>query len=293
MKAKKVMAMAMASAMILSLTACGGGNSSDDAAKGGETQSEEKATVNVVEPNKDAANTEKTDETLTVGLASEPSSLYGASVGKTENEEQIIGNAMLDSLVKFNYSTNEIEPSLATEWEWVDDTHLKFKLRDDVTMSDGTPLVADDVVYTCNKIWIEKNQTNDTGKYLVGATAEDEHTVVIEFNTVAPDFLKMMSWTNFGIVSEDEVNAAGGLEQISTNPLAGSGPYKFKEWKNGQSVTLERNENYWDKDYAGYYKEIVFTFTSDAAARENGCRIRRFRYRIRYAGKSGFYICRK
>ena len=38
MKAKKVMAMAMASAMILSLTACGGGNSSDDAEKGGETQ---------------------------------------------------------------------------------------------------------------------------------------------------------------------------------------------------------------------------------------------------------------
>ena len=112
MKVKKVMAMAMASAMILSLTACGGGNSSDDAAKGGETQSEEKVTVNVVEPNKDAANTEKTDETLTVGLASEPSSLYGASVGKTENEEQIIGNAMLDSLVKFNYSTNEIEPIL-------------------------------------------------------------------------------------------------------------------------------------------------------------------------------------
>lgn len=268
MKAKKVMAMAMASAMILSLTACGGGNSSDDAAKGGETQSEEKATVNVVEPNKDAANTEKTDETLTVGLASEPSSLYGASVGKTENEEQIIGNAMLDSLVKFNYATNEIEPSLATEWEWVDDTHLKFKLRDDVTMSDGTPLVADDVVYTCNKIWIEKNTTNDTGKFIAGATAEDEHTVVIEFNTVAPDFLKMMSWTNFGIVSEDEVNAAGGIDKVSTNPAVGSGPYKFKEWKNGQSVTLERNENYWDEEYAGYYKEIVFTFTSDAAARE-------------------------
>ena len=92
---------------------------------------------------------------------------------------------------------------------------------------------------------------------------------MIAFNTVAPDFLKMMSWTNFGIVSEDEVNAAGGLEQISTNPLAGSGPYKFKEWKNGQSVTLERNEeNYWDKGTAGMYKEIVFTFTSDAAARE-------------------------
>lgn len=267
MKAKKVMAMAMASAMILSLTACGG-SSSDSSSKGDSSSSDAKATVSVVKPNQDAANTEKTDETLTIGLSSEPSSLYGAAGGKTENEEQIIGNAMLDSLVKFNYATNEIEPSLATDWEWVDDTHLKFTLRDDVTMSDGTPLVADDVVYTCNKIWIEQNTTNDTGKYIKGATADDEHTVTIEFNTTAPDFLKMLSWTNFGIVSEDEVNAAGGLDAVQTNPVIGSGPYKFKEWKNGQSVTLERNDNYWDKDYAGYYKEIVFTFTSDAAARE-------------------------
>lgn len=267
MKAKKVMAMAMASAMILSLTACGG-SSSDSSSKGDSSSSDAKATVSVVKPNQDAANTEKTDETLTIGLSSEPSSLYGAAGGKTENEEQIIGNAMLDSLVKFNYATNELEPSLATDWEWVDDTHLKFTLRDDVTMSDGTPLVADDVVYTCNKIWIEQNTTNDTGKYIKGATADDEHTVTIEFNTTAPDFLKMLSWTNFGIVSEDEVNAAGGLDAVQTNPVIGSGPYKFKEWKNGQSVTLERNDNYWDKDYVGYYKEIVFTFTSDAAARE-------------------------
>ena len=261
------MAMAMASAMILSLTACGG-SSSDSSSKGDSSSSDAKATVSVVKPNQDAANTEKTDETLTIGLSSEPSSLYGAAGGKTENEEQIIGNAMLDSLVKFNYATNELEPSLATDWEWVDDTHLKFTLRDDVTMSDGTPLVADDVVYTCNKIWVEQNTTNDTGKYIKGATADDEHTVTIEFNTTAPDFLKMLSWTNFGIVSEDEVNAAGGLDAVQTNPVIGSGPYKFKEWKNGQSVTLERNDNYWDKDYAGYYKEIVFTFTSDAAARE-------------------------
>lgn len=267
MKAKKVMAMAMASAMILSLTACGG-SSSDSSSKGDSSSSDAKATVSVVKPNQDAANTEKTDETLTIGLSSEPSSLYGAAGGKTENEEQIIGNAMLDSLVKFNYATNELEPSLATDWEWVDDTHLKFTLRDDVTMSDGTPLVADDVVYTCNKIWIEQNTTNDTGKYIKGATADDEHTVTIEFNTTAPDFLKMLSWTNFGIVSEDEVNAAGGLDAVQTNPVIGSGPYKFKEWKNGQSVTLERNDNYWDKDHVGYYKEIVFTFTSDAAARE-------------------------
>jgi peptide/nickel transport system substrate-binding protein len=48
----------------------------------------------------------------------------------------------------------------------------------------------------------------------------------------------------------------------------GSGKYKFKEWVQGQYVTLERNEDYWNPDYTGYFKEIKFTFTQDAASRE-------------------------
>ena len=222
----------------------------------------------MITPNQDPANTEKSDEELVVGLPSEPSVMYGAAQGVCENEEEIICHAIFDSLVKYDYGTKEIKPNLATSWEWVDETHLKFTLRDDVMMSDGTPLVADDVVYSCNEIWAAQNQTNDTGKYLVGATADDEHTVTIEFNTVAPDFLTMLSWTSFAVVSEDEINAVGGLEAASKSPTLGTGPYKFKEWKNGQYVILERNDDYWNKDYVGYFKTIKFVFTNDAAARE-------------------------
>ena len=270
MKAKKLLAFALAGTMMISLAACGGSkdSSTDSSSSDNSGDDSAKATVDVVTPNTDPANTEKTDEELKIGLASEPSTLYGPAGGKTENEEQIINAALLETLVHYNYSTNEIEPALATEWEWVDDTHLKFTLRDGVTMSDGTPLTADDVVYTCNEIWLKQNATNDTGKYLVGATKDDDKTVTIEFNTVAPDFLPMVSWPNFGIVSEDEVNAAGGLDAVQKNPVISCGRYKFKEWKSGQYVTLERNDDYWDKDYAGYYKTITFTFTSDAAARE-------------------------
>lgn len=264
MKLKKITAIFLAVAMMFSLAACGG----EDKAASTETDSAETTATHIVESNQDPANTEKSDETLTIGLAGEPSTLYGAAGGKTENEEQIIGSALLDTLVEVDYATNEVQPNLATEWEWVDSTHLKFTLRDDVTMSDGTPLVADDVVYTMNNVCRDLNATNDTGKFLSNAVADDEHTVTIEFNTAAPDFLTMLSWTSFGIVTEDEVSAAGGVEAVQTNPMVGCGPYKFKEWKNGQSVTIERNEEYWDKDYVGYFKEIVFTFTSDAAARE-------------------------
>ena len=216
-----------------------------------------------------AVNTEVTDETLVVCLASEPSSLWGAVDGKVENESQIINNALMDCLVGLDEETGDIVPRLATSWEWVDDTHCRFTLRDDVTMTDGTPLVADDVVYSVG-IWTTYSGNNDTGMYIVGAEKEDDHTVTIEFNTVAPDLLAMMTWSNFGIASEDEVNAAGGLENVGHNPVIGSGKYRFVSWDNGQSVVIERNDNYWDKDWKGYFKTIKFTFTNDGASRVMG-----------------------
>jgi ABC-type transport system substrate-binding protein len=45
-------------------------------------------------------------------------------------------------------------------------------------MSDGTPLVADDVVYTVETA-MEFSPNNDTGSYFVSAVADDEHTVTI------------------------------------------------------------------------------------------------------------------
>ncbi len=216
-----------------------------------------------------AVNTEMTDETLVVCLASEPSTLWGAPDGKVENECQIINSALMDRLVNTDKETGDVIPMLASSWEWVDDTHCRFTLRDDVIMSDGTPLVADDVLYSV-EVWTTYSGNNDTGIYIVGAEKEDDHTVTIEFNTVAPDLLAMLTWSNFGIASEDEVNAAGGLENVGRNPLVGSGKYRFVEWDNGQSITIERNDNYWDENWKGYFKTIKFTFTNDGSSRVMG-----------------------
>ncbi|MDE7310556.1 MAG: ABC transporter substrate-binding protein [Eubacterium sp.] len=288
MKFKKMLCLGIAAVMSVTLLAgCGGG-----AAKTGGQQSESDANTAVTDntgneqdssgntpdegntdgaggvkgANEDMPNTQTTDETLRIGLSAEPSTIWGSGVGKVENEAQIISSAIMDRLVNVDRNTGDVYSMLASEWEWVDDTHCTFTLRDDVTMSDGTPLVADDVVYSAG-VWMDINANTDTGRFLAGAKADDEHTVTIEFNTAAPDFLNMIAWSNFGIVSEDEVNAAGGLEEAAKNPVIGVGRYKFKEWKSGQSITLERNDDYYDKDYAGYYKEIVFTFTQDSAAR--------------------------
>ena len=211
---KKLVSLVLAAAMALSVSA---------GALAGEAKS----------ANADPVNTQTSDETIVIALSAEPSGLWGAGVGKVENEMQIIGGALLDTLVTADRNTGEILPNLATSWEWTDDTHCRFTLRDDVTMSDGTPLVADDVVYSVNT-WIEFSGNTDTGRFLADVSAEDEH---------------------------------GGPEAANTNPAFGSGKYRFKEWNHGSDIVLERNDNYWNPDYKGYYKEIKFIFTSDAAAR--------------------------
>lgn len=247
MKFKKIAAMILATAMLASMPMS--------------------VHAEILDANVDAANTQVTDETLTITFASEPSTLWSAGVGKAENESQQVFSALTDTLVEVDRKTGEILPGLAEAWEWVDDTHCKFTLRDGVTMSDGTPLVAEDVAY-CVGVWVEKSANTDTGRFLVGAEANDEKTVTIEFTQKAPDFVTMLSWSNFGIVSEDEVNALGGIEAAASNPAFGCGRYIFKEWKQGQSITLERNEEYWNPDYKGYYKTIVCNFVNDPAARE-------------------------
>lgn len=277
---KRLMALGLAGITALSLAACGGtssgggsGGTAAPSGNGSDTNAAQTESGNIKETGKSegnaAANTEKSDKTLVVSMAAEPANLWAIGTGQADNQGQMVQNCIGDSLVNYDFENQEVLPCLATEWEWVDDKRIQFTLRDDVIMNDGTPLEAADVLYTV-KMATEHSANNDSGRYFDYAACEavDEHTVIVGMNVVAPDFLSMLGESAFGIVTEDGVEAAGGVEAAAKNPIMGVGPYIFKEWKSGQYILLERNEDYWDKDYVGYYKEIKFNFTNDAATRE-------------------------
>ena len=247
MKFKKIAALALTAAMLASASVS--------------------ASAAIIDVNQDAPNTNVTDETIRITFGSEPSTLWGAAGGQVENESQQINAALLDTLVAEDKATGEIVPCLATEWEWLDGTHCQFKLRDGVKMYGGQELTADDVVYSVG-VWTEYSANTDTGRFIKGAEKVDDKTVTIEFATEAPDLVGMLTWSNFGIASEADVEAAGGIEGVQKTPFIGSGRYKFVEWVTGEKIVLERNEEYWDENYKGYFKTIECTFTNDAAARE-------------------------
>ncbi len=283
MNFKKMLSLVLAVVLVMAtLAACGGNKTTEtQAPTQTETQApnaeqapaetegtveEQMAAAGVQMPNTEFGNTQVTDETVVVQLGSYPDNFWHPGMAAMgANEEQIINAALLDRLVDIDRATGEVVPMLAESWE-INGTDFTFNIRKGVTMTDGSELTVDDVVYSAN-VWMTNCASNDTGKYIAGVTKVDEDTVTISFNIDAPDILKMLTWGNYGIVSEDEVNALGGLEAAAQNPVMGSGKYIFKECKAGEYVIIERNDNYWNPDFKGYFKTVKFVFVNDSNAK--------------------------
>ena len=145
---KRSVALMLALAMAVSLTACGGSKKSDTGSSTEATQPVEKETIAVPDEVTKGG-------TITVSLSSSPRNLdpilYTGSY-----EGQIIQN-VCDRIVEYDKDLTEIVPSLAEEWTISEDgvTYV-FKIRQGVHFQkgqyqDGREMTAEDVAYSLNR----------------------------------------------------------------------------------------------------------------------------------------------
>lgn len=210
-------------------------------------------------------NTAKSDETLVVSLAAEPVGLTTMN-GITNNQTNTVCFVISPRLWEMNVDTNELEMSLATGYEKIDDTHYRVTLREDAVYADGTPITAADVAYTFGcavEASLDYARNLDPANFVV----EDDHNIILAYTQYTPGWDVALSEAAAGIYSEAAVEAVGGLQAAERNAPVGGGRYNFSEWKSGEYILLERNENYWDEDYVGYYKYIKFIWATDSASR--------------------------
>ena len=151
-----------------------------------------------------------------------------------------------------------MRPALAESWEVSpDELTWTFHLREGVQFHDGTPLTADDVVYSYRRIIDEELANVDKFSAVTSVEAPDPSTVVIRTDRPVPNMLTNLGgFKGMAIVSRDNVESG----QIATHPI-GTGPFSFRDQRSGDSITLAANPDYWDgpPDIAG----VKFRFISE------------------------------
>ena len=264
---KKALAGILAAAMALSLAGCGSGSSQSNAAASTDTSAASQATVDVNQP---AVEGISEDAVLRVAIDGEPDSLFAAyQQNKADNR---VNSSMFNYLVEWDDEAKEAKPSVASEWEWIDDTHIRFTLRDDVYFTNGELLVAEDVAqslaYSC-----QYHATYTTMFDPENFVVEDDTHVVIALTQPYGNLLDILGCDYYTIFDwsawQADCEALGDEAALSAwirDPV-GSGPYKLVEWIDGDHLTLDRNDDYWDQDNLPYYKQIVYSFISDISAR--------------------------
>src|SRR5581483_6355270 len=196
---------------------------------------------------------------LVIAEYSDPKTFNPITANETSSTDIIL--RMFAGLINVDAPTQEIYPSLAESWT-VEPDHKTwtFHLRKGLHWSDGQPITADDVVFTCNDIVYNPKIVNVTSDALridgkdFTVTKVDDLTVRVVTPDVYAPFLQF-----FGSVPimprhklADAV-AAGNFEStygVNAKPedLVCSGPYRLKEFKAGQYTMLERNPEFFEVD---------------------------------------------
>jgi peptide/nickel transport system substrate-binding protein len=160
---------------------------------------------------------------------------------QTEDERQVL-SLLYDPLIELDQELAPV-PGVAARWEVLDGgkTYV-LHLDPRANFSDDTPLRANDVIFTLNKVldapspqfgpWFEGLDRAQT-------KAVDERTVRVVFDT--PHAGRLLSF-NIGVLPE-HVYAKENFSK--TTKLIGNGPYVLVKRDRDRSLLLERRDNYW------------------------------------------------
>jgi peptide/nickel transport system substrate-binding protein len=241
---------------VASVAACGGDG---DEGTGNQRQFEAEITTEVA-----AATTEV--ESLTWNLPTgEPPTLDPAQ-SALENISTVVGN-MCESLMRFDNEYG-MQPALAESMEHPDDTTYVFTLREGATFWDGSPVTADDVVYSVNRI-LDPEVASPWAGWAVnfaGIEATDERTVTLRLAAPDPLAENYFALPSFTVVSQAFAEQAGPAFGTAGTGVMCTGPYQFGAWNQGQSIELTRFDGWWNSDVEPLVGDVTFTFTADPAA---------------------------
>ncbi len=198
---------------------------------------------------------------------------YDADPVSLDPHEQLSGGTLqlshmvFDPLVRWNKDFG-FDGRLAESWERVDDTTMRFKLRDGVTFHSGNPMTAADVVWTFDRL---KSSPDFKGVFAgwTSVTALDDLTVEVKTDGPSPLILHTATYV-FPMDSKfyaDEPEVVKHGDSFASRNVSGTGPFTVTEREQGVRMVFDRNPNYWDTASPGNVQKAILTPIKEAPTR--------------------------
>jgi len=202
-------------------------------------------------------------ESITWNMTSgEPDTLNPPNV-PTYSGLALVAN-LCDSLLTVDENGDTV-PGL-TEVEIESPTRIVFTLRSAANFWDGSPVTADDIVFSLNHAASPTSYMAPKYQNVTSIEALSDTEVAVEFSEPDATFLPTMVGAGGAVMQRDFSEAAG--ESIGTpgTGLMCSGPFKLDNWQPGSGIQISKNEDYWDADRQPLVNEVNFTFVNDTSA---------------------------
>ena len=258
---KKSFLLVLISALMVVLAACGFGGKDKEEDKGGEKGKDSKQDLNLVIP-------------------SEPPSLNPQKA--TDSTSGAILRSAFEGLTRID-KDGKVQPAVAEKIDVSEDQKTyTFKLRDS-KWSNGDAVTAEDFKYAWTYALDPKNaseyasilypiknaQAFNDGKAKVedvGIEVKDDKTLVVNLENPTPYFTEITAFytsmpVNAKVAKENKKWSAEGGEGYVSN-----GPFTLSEWKHSASLTLKKNDQYWDKDNVSLNTVKIQMVESEATA---------------------------
>lgn len=189
------------------------------------------------------ANTGKTaHRTLVIGTATRPNSFDPQYQYFGPNRQAHM--PVFEPLAMYGPGL-ELRPALATGWRALDDSTWEIALRPNVVFHDGSPFVADDVVFSLERAGKVPNSPSSLGVFVRAIERiEIIKPLTLRIRTKAAAPLLMNDLANVPIVSKRISNGATTADFNAGKGVIGTGPYRFMKWDD-KLIEYEAFEGHW------------------------------------------------
>ena len=154
----------------------------------------------------------------------------------------------------------QLVPDVADSWDISDDGKVyTFHIRDNARFQDGKPITASDFKWSLERAANPETASPVADTYLgdivgaddvlegnttdiAGVRVIDDRTLQIEIDAPKAYFLAKLTYPTAYVLDRKNVEAGGDSWTDAPN---GSGPFKLAEYRVGERIVLERNENFY------------------------------------------------